>query len=85
MINSTKEITEFDREIRPSNLSKMLSDKEWFAMCNELGEVNERKNESWSLSEVFNIVKQVSICGTWEYATIHDFSRALNHLDKLEG
>ena len=74
------DITDYDREIRPPNGSKMLTDKQWYNMCNELGEINEVTNECWSISEVLDLVRQVSMCGTWGYATTHDFNKALTFL-----
>ena len=62
------------------NLSQMLSDDQWYSMVEELGFINETFREGWSLKEVFELVQEVSICGTSEFATIHDFQAVFNKL-----
>jgi len=73
--------TDWDREFRPRNYSSILNEDEWYAVMNELGEVNDRTEEAWEVSEILRMVQKVSICGTWEYATIHDFQKIFDLLE----
>jgi hypothetical protein len=80
MIN-VNEVTQWDIDNRPANLSKLLTDDEWYSIMNELGEVNERTNDGWTAIEILDQVQKVSICGTFEYATTHDFQKVFDKLD----
>ena len=73
--------TDWDREHRPRNYSSILNDDEWYAVMNELGEVNDRTEEAWCVTEILEMVKNVSISGDWEYATTHDFQLVFNQLE----
>jgi hypothetical protein len=76
-----QEVTKWDIDNRPRNYSSILNDNEWYAVMNELGEVNDRTEEAWDVSELLSMVQKVSICGTWQYATTHDFQRIFNLLE----
>jgi len=73
--------TDWDRENRPRNYSSILNEDEWYAVVNELGEVNDRTEEAWGIGEILTMVQKVSICGTWEYATTHDFQKIFDLLE----
>lgn len=44
--------TQFDIENRPSNVSYVMNDDDWYHFCNELGNMNDRINDSWSVFEI---------------------------------
>ena len=73
--------TDWDRQNRPKNYSQLLNEDEWYAVVNELGEVNERTEEAWCITEIFKMVQQISISGDWEYATTHDFQKIFDILE----
>jgi len=75
------ETTDWDREHRPKNYSSILDDNNWYSIMNELGELNDRTQEAWDVTEILTMVQQVSICGTWQYATTHDFQVIFDKLD----
>jgi len=80
MIN-VQPTTEWDRENRPKNYSSILSDDQWFSMANELGEVNDRMNESWSLEETFNLVSKFSLSGDWQFATLNEYQKVFDYFE----
>ena len=55
------------------------------AMANELGEVNERMNEGWSIEEVFGLLPQISLSGDWQFATINEYQEVFNYFESIEG
>ena len=81
MINVTTH-TKQDITNRPRNFSSILSDDEWYAMCNELGELNERQNDGWTLREIFEKVKLVSLSSDYEYAVLNDFQEVFDSIEK---
>ena len=78
------ETTGFDHDNRPRNMCELVSDDQWFSMCRELGEINERNSELWSVKEVLDMVELKSLSGDYKYANFHDFENVLSVLDGIE-
>ena len=77
--------TDWDRENRPKNFSSILSDDQWFSMCNELGDLNDRQGEGWCITEVLGFLPQISLSGDWQFATINEYQKIFDHLESIEG
>jgi hypothetical protein len=67
----TPKHTQQDIENRPQNISQMLNDDEWYHFCNELGEMNERLNDGWSVKEILELADARTGYG-WQFVTSYD-------------
>jgi hypothetical protein len=72
--------SDFTKSIRPQNVSLMLSDDEWYHFCNELGEMNERLNDGWSVKEILIRADRTTGYG-YQYVTSHDL---FHEMDLIE-
>ena len=72
--------TPTDIRNRPLNISLVQSDDEWYAFCNEIGEMNERLNDGWSVKELLQRADDATGYG-YQYVTTFDLQNQMNIIE----